>query len=311
MRVSILIVSHNSEPTLAECLMRALATSRPQDEIVLVDNASSDASLAIGRNAAKDGGRIKVVSNEANRFYAPAANRAAELAQGDALLFLNPDAFLYPLWRERFEELVLDPPTRKPVGAVGPVSDGVMARQFVGLQLPHGSRPSGPEEAAEMLGRYNGGTVETTKLLVGFCLFVPRSVWESAPCEFGSVGPLETSPPEREPDVHRTSAEPPRANDSGPGYSSPIGFHPDLELGCDDLEYSWRLRRNGCELLIARDAFVSHRCRVSFGRAEFETAAKVSEADRALLRLLREAYGGLPPPASELWGCDSIETGGS
>lgn len=45
------------------------------------------------------------------------ANQAESLAQGEAFLFLNPDARLYPGWRERFESLVLDPPTRRPVGA--------------------------------------------------------------------------------------------------------------------------------------------------------------------------------------------------
>ncbi len=73
---------------------------------------------------------------------------------------------------------------------------------------------------------------------------------------------------------------------------SPIGFHPDLELGCDDLEFSWRLRQSGFELLLARDVFVSHACRVSFSRADFETAKKVAEADAAMQRILGEAHGG-------------------
>jgi len=289
-KVSILVVSYNSEPTLGDCLLRALATSQPQDEIVVVDNASADSSADVVRAVARDCPRVSLAANGTNRFYAKAANQAASLAQGEGFLFLNPDARLYPGWRERFESLILDPPTRRPVGAVGPVSDGSMGRQFVGLQLPPGLRPPDADHAAEAVARFNSGTYECVKLLVGFCLFVPRSVWESAPAAYGSLGPPRT------PHLHQTENQP---NPTGqyrtspnPTEQAPFGFHPDLELGCDDLEFSWRLRRSGFELLIARDVFASHACRVSFSRADFETAKKVAEADAAMQRILGEAHGG-------------------
>ena len=296
MKVSILVVSYNSEPTLGDCLLRALATSHPQDEIVVVDNASADASADVVRAVARDCPRVSLAANGTNRFYAKAANQAASLAQGETLLFLNPDARLYPGWRERFESLVLDPPTRRPVGAVGPVSDGSMGRQFVGLQLPPGPRPPDADRAAEAVARFNSGTYESVKLLVGFCLFVPRGVWESVPAAYGSLGPPRT------PHVHQTENQPnltehqpieTEQNRTLPNQTEQahIGFHPDLELGCDDLEYSWRLRRSGFELLLARDVFVSHACRASFSRADFETAKKVAEADAAMHGILGEAYG--------------------
>ena len=253
------------------------------------------------RAVARDCPRVSLAANGTNRFYAKAANQAASLAQGEAFLFLNPGARLYPGWRERFESLVLDPPTRRPVGAVGPVSDGSMGRQFVGLQLPPGLRPPDADRAAEAVARFNSGTYESVKLLVGFCLFVPRSVWESAPAAYGSLGPPWT------PDVHQTANQPNKSptraepqpnlteqNRTLPNQTeqAPFGFHPDLELGCDDLEYSWRLRRSGFELLLARDVFVSHACRVSFSRGDFETAKKVAEADAATQRILGEAHGG-------------------
>ena len=141
------------------------------------------------RAVARDCPRVSLAANGTNRFYAKAANQAASLAQGEAFLFLNPDARLYPGWRERFESLVLDPPTRRPVGAVGPVSDGSMGRQFVGLQLPPGPRPPDADRAAKAVARFNSGTYESVKLLVGFCLFVPRRVWDSVPAAYGSLGP--------------------------------------------------------------------------------------------------------------------------
>ncbi len=93
------------------------------------------------------------------------------------------------------------------------------------------------------VARFNVGNNERVKLLVGFCLFVPRGVWQSVPAANGSLGPPRT------PHVYQTetSRTPPNHTER-----APFGFHPDLELGCDDLEYSWRLRRSGFELLLTR-----------------------------------------------------------
>ena len=152
------------------------------------------------------------------------------------------------------------------------------------------------------VARFNVGNNERVKLLVGFCLFVPRGVWESAPAAYGSLGPPRTPhlhQTDPQPDPARTPAEHHRTlpnlseqhrTPPNPAQRPHIGFHTDLELGCDDLEYSWRLRRSGFELLLARDVFVSHACRVSFSRAGFETAKKVAEADTAMHGILNEAY---------------------
>jgi len=49
--------------------------------------------------------------------------------------------------------------------------------------------------------------------------------------------------------------------------------------------------------------FASHACRVSFSRADFETAKKVAEADAAMQRVLGEAHGGSVDRV-ELFGFD-------
>ncbi|MBZ0212934.1 MAG: hypothetical protein K8H99_03945 [Nitrospirae bacterium] len=123
------------------------------------------------------------------------------------------------------------------------------------------------------------------------------------PAAYGSLGPprnLDDHLADPQPDPTRTPAEHHRTlpnlseqhrTPPNPAQRPHIGFHTDLELGCDDLEYSWRLRRSGFELLLARDVFVSHACRVSFSRADFETAKKVAEADAAMQGMLGEAIG--------------------
>jgi GT2 family glycosyltransferase len=82
-----------------------------------------------------------------------------------------------------------------------------------------------------------------------------------------------------------------------------------LFLGCDDLEYCWRLRNHGWQLRIATDCFVEHA-----GRASFKTlpAAEVSHhltaSNIALAKKLEAHYGrGRVPSSEELFGIDIFD----
>lgn len=86
-RLAVLVVSYNVRELLARCLMSV----RDADEVIVVDNASADASAeAVQREAPW----ARLVANEANVGFATAVNQAAGLATADLLLLLNPDAEL-------------------------------------------------------------------------------------------------------------------------------------------------------------------------------------------------------------------------
>jgi GT2 family glycosyltransferase/tetratricopeptide (TPR) repeat protein len=78
------------------------------------------------------------------------------------------------------------------------------------------------------------------------------------------------------------------------------------ELGADDLELSWRLRRWGLALRVARGAFAFHVGGASFGTLPGEERrARIAASDGALLARLREFYGPDRVPSSRsLWGSD-------
>lgn len=78
----------------------------------------------------------------------------------------------------------------------------------------------------------------------------------------------------------------------------------DLFLGNDDLEYCWRLRREGYRLVIARDVFIYHRGQASFSTEPAErTGTLVQQSSDALQRKLELAYGeGNVPAPESLWG---------
>jgi len=93
MRVSVVIVNWNAGPALTTCLESLARETGPEDEVVVVDNASSDGSTAaaLARHPA-----VRVVETGGNLGFAAGANRGAAAARGEILVFLNPDARLMP-----------------------------------------------------------------------------------------------------------------------------------------------------------------------------------------------------------------------
>jgi len=90
--VSVILVSYHSGPVLWRAL-EALATQPALREILLVDNGNPAGVRAeLDRRAAE--GKIRLIRSERNLGFAAACNRAAAAAQGEFLLFLNPDAIL-------------------------------------------------------------------------------------------------------------------------------------------------------------------------------------------------------------------------
>jgi glycosyltransferase involved in cell wall biosynthesis len=91
--VSILIPAYNAEPWIADTLRSALAQTWTRREIIVVDDGSSDRTLAIARSFASE--QVCVVS-QPNAGAAAARNRAAALCQGDYVQWLDADDLLAP-----------------------------------------------------------------------------------------------------------------------------------------------------------------------------------------------------------------------
>ena len=89
--LSTIIVNYNAGPLLRKCVDSLLAC--PVDiEIIVVDNASSDASL----DGLQDLSQVRVIRNPANVGFAGACNIGAQASCAPFLLFLNPDCFFQP-----------------------------------------------------------------------------------------------------------------------------------------------------------------------------------------------------------------------
>ena len=91
--VSIIIPCHNAAPWLAATLESALAQAWTSVEVIVVDDGSSDRSLAVARSYASRG--VTVLSQE-NRGASAARNRGLGIAGGDYIQYLDADDLLGP-----------------------------------------------------------------------------------------------------------------------------------------------------------------------------------------------------------------------
>lgn len=96
--VSVLIVNWNGEGILDRCL-QALKEQTFQDfDVILVDNASTDKSIASAVDIWPD---IHLIELKRNLGFATANNIGARQARGQWLALLNNDAFPDPNWLEQ------------------------------------------------------------------------------------------------------------------------------------------------------------------------------------------------------------------
>jgi N-acetylglucosaminyl-diphospho-decaprenol L-rhamnosyltransferase len=85
----VLIVSYE----VRDILQRCLNSTTEADEVIVVDNASTDGTPEMIR---QQFGQVLLVVNADNRGFSVATNQAARIATGDLLLLLNPDTQLWP-----------------------------------------------------------------------------------------------------------------------------------------------------------------------------------------------------------------------
>lgn len=94
MVISFIIPAYNAAWNIKPLLTSILNQSRPDDEIIVVDDASRDQTAACAREYAPYG--VQVISLEKNLGPAAARNRGAKEARGKYLFFLDADTRLEP-----------------------------------------------------------------------------------------------------------------------------------------------------------------------------------------------------------------------
>lgn len=91
--VAVTIVTYNSGRYIRQCLESIFSQNPASDEIIVIENASTDNTPAVLRNYED---RIHVVYNSSNTGFAAAQNQAIDLTHAEWILAVNPDVRLAP-----------------------------------------------------------------------------------------------------------------------------------------------------------------------------------------------------------------------
>ena len=267
-RCSVIVLTYNSMKTIEDCLASVLPTLGVDDELIVVDNASTDGtpyyldgltSSDHPLSVSSERKAVRIVFNEENFGFSKGCNVGILASKGGFVILLNPDTVVYPGWIDG----LIEPFSDETVGAVGPLSDNVCGDQFIGLHLRPEHLTSRDQITRAISERLAPGTQRPTKLLIGFCLALRRNLLD----QFGLL--------------------------EGRCF-----------LGADDLEMSWRLTTLGFKLVVVSNTFVSHEGSGSFDSIGTDRKmVQVHASDAALIEKLTRYYVIDALPSSRIiWG---------
>lgn len=105
--VSVLIPAYNAEKTINRCIDSILCQTYQNIEVIIVNDGSTDNTLAVLSNYAKKDGRILICS-QSNKGVSAARNACLKNANGDYILYVDADDWIEPNMIQRMLELIND-----------------------------------------------------------------------------------------------------------------------------------------------------------------------------------------------------------
>jgi GT2 family glycosyltransferase len=105
--LAVVVVTHNSAAHLRELIDGALGQLRDGDELVIVDNLSTDSTATIARAA---GDRVRVIESGRNDGFGAGCHIGARATATPLLLFLNPDCVPEPGCIEALRDAAVEQP---------------------------------------------------------------------------------------------------------------------------------------------------------------------------------------------------------
>ena len=94
--VSVIIPSYNAKKYLEQTIRSVIAQTMEEWELFVIDDGSSDDSVQIAHDLAKEDSRIHVLQNEQNMGVSATRNRGIDLSRGKYIAFLDSDDIWHP-----------------------------------------------------------------------------------------------------------------------------------------------------------------------------------------------------------------------
>ncbi|HET6818024.1 MAG TPA: glycosyltransferase [Mycobacteriales bacterium] len=170
--VSVLVLSFNSAAVLDACLRAATSQTLTGVEVLCLDNASSDDSVAVA--SAVPG--VRVLRSDTNLGYAAGMNRLVSMSAGRYVVFLNADCVLARDFCQRAVELFTTEPDAAVLGAAVVRADGSDDGGVLAVT---------DTMRVRMLGRPPAGALWPTFKPNGSCPVVRRSLLDRLSGEYG------------------------------------------------------------------------------------------------------------------------------
>ncbi|WP_405115541.1 glycosyltransferase family 2 protein [Paenibacillus sp. FSL K6-1217] len=169
MKTSIIILTLNQLLLTVQCLESIKRNTPEEHEIIVVDNHSSDETVHFLKTYYPE---VKLIENKENLGFAKGCNQGAEVAEGEAFLFLNNDTVVPPGWLAPMLRALNSDST---VGMTGPVTNYISGHQRIPVTY---SELRDMEPFAAEYCESKRGQVQEVARLIGFCLLVKRSVMD-------------------------------------------------------------------------------------------------------------------------------------
>jgi GT2 family glycosyltransferase len=169
---SIVIVTYNALAYTKLCLTALLGGAwGAGDELIIVDNASTDGTPEYLRELKRLNPCVRVLFNARNVGFAPANNQALAQASGDVFILLNNDTLTPPGWRNTLVSWLGD----REIGLIGPVTNRTCNEAQI--DAPYRTYGEMEQFAQEYTQQHRGQSAEIGMLAM-FCLAMRRDVFE-------------------------------------------------------------------------------------------------------------------------------------
>jgi GT2 family glycosyltransferase len=182
--LSVIIVSYNTCEMTLECLRVLFDNlSGTKVEVFVVDNASSDGSVAAIKDAYTS---VKLIENQENTGFGAANNMAMEKATGRYFLLLNSDAFPCTGAIDTLLQAIEEHPRAAAIGPRLLNRDGTLQRSCWRFPSPTQAWIENLGISSLLRGRSRWGdyrrwehdSERAVDFVIGACLLVRREVWE-------------------------------------------------------------------------------------------------------------------------------------
>ena len=134
--LSVIIPNYNHAHALPDCLAAVLSQTVPATEVIVIDDGSTDNSIAVLETFARQHPTIKLYRNDRNRGVLFTMNRGLDLAKGDYVFFLAADDLTMPGLFEKALGLLAQHPLAAFCGGITEFQDiGTGLNYYYGLNV--------------------------------------------------------------------------------------------------------------------------------------------------------------------------------